>query len=285
MSDDRPFNFEAFLGALPVQGPVLSGDWLREKAERIAAEEADREQRDTQDWLAGLRAKADAELAAWAALPCNGVAEQVGNCSDDFAASCHRRDHVMCPRWQVARALEEQRGARRQMRHRLTIAGVPERVLVAAFDREPLETEAIKAIKALRDALGKRPTIVVLSGGVGCGKSCAAAWWLGQHGGDWISAGDLSKISPYEGGGTERLRSARLVLDDLGVEYLDAKGFLQATLDGVIDHRYANMLPTVITTNLSAAEFKARYGKRVEDRIREAGAFVVITSPSLRVRS
>jgi hypothetical protein len=265
----------------PVQGPDAL-PMLRERSLRIAAEEADREQRDTQDWLSGLRAKADAELAAWAALPCNGVAEMVSNCTDDFAAGCRRRDHVMCPRWQVARALEEQRGARRQMRSRLTIAGVPERVLVVAFDREPLETEAIKA---LRDALGKRPTIVVLSGGVGCGKSCAAAWWLGQHGGDWISAGDLSKISPYEGGGTDRLRSQRLVLDDLGVEYLDAKGFLQATLDGVIDHRYANMLPTVITTNLSAAEFKARYGKRVEDRIREAGAFVVITSPSLRVKS
>lgn len=269
----------------PIHGPAVPLEMLRERQQRIAAEATRREEQDTHDWLAGLRAKAEAEAEAWAALPCRGVADFVSSCSGEFAAKCDRRLHVMCARSQVQRAIQEQHAARYQLRQRLSNSGVPDRVLVAAFDHEPLETEAIKALRA-ELAKTPKPTLILLSGGVGCGKSCAAAWWLGRHGGDWVSAGDLAKISPYaEGGGMERLRAPRLVLDDLGMEYLDAKGFMQATLDGVIDHRYANMLPTVITTNLSAAEFKQRYGPRITDRIREAGTFIVIVAPSLRRKS
>lgn len=264
----------------PLQGPYLSADVLRDRAARQQAAEADRDRQDTQDWLAGLRAKAEAESQAWLTFPCKGVLESVGMCSDAFEDTCQRRDHIMCPRRRMVEVIAERRHHRGLLRSRLSAAGVPERTLTHVFDAQPLETEALKALQA---ALESKPTIVVLSGGVGCGKSCAAAWWLSQAEGAWVAAADLAKVG--DDAVTAQLRAKRLVLDDLGMEYLDGKGYLLAKLDSLVEHRNANMMPTVITTNLGAAEFKSRYGKRVEDRIREAGPFVVIAAPSLRRRS
>ena len=76
-----------------------------------------------------------------------------------------------------------------------------------------------------------------------------------------------------------------LVVDDLGSEYNDAKGFFSALLDEVIDCRYGAKLPTVITTNLDSSGFSARYGARVVDRIREAGRFINCGNTSLRGRA
>lgn len=268
----------------PIQGPMPSQEWLRAKRERIAAEEREREERDQRDWLSSLAERATSEAAAWQQLPCGGELQRVGACSDAIAVTCERRDHVMCPRRQLVTLRSEQQEARRALRSTLVGSGVPERVLCAVFDQAPLETEAVRL---LREALVRKPApiFVVLSGGVGCGKSCAAASWLaGTGGGDWVSAADLATLSPYEATGRERLRGARLVLDDLGTEYVDGKGFMAALLDGVVDHRYANLLPTVVTTNLGPGDFRDRYGPRVADRLREAGAFIVVGGKSLRRR-
>jgi DNA replication protein DnaC len=76
-----------------------------------------------------------------------------------------------------------------------------------------------------------------------------------------------------------------LVVDDLGSEYNDAKGFFAALLDEVIDARYSARLATAITTNLNAATFAARYGARIIDRLREAGRFVNCGNTSMRRES
>lgn len=288
-ADSRDLTYAAIMAeSEPLQGPVISPDMLRERSRRIAAEEIDRERQDTHDWLAGLRAKAEAEAKAWQELPCQGLLDYASSCSDDFEHNCERRTHVMCPRRRVIEIAIEKRQGKAALRSRLAAAGVPERALRYVFDAQPLETEALKA---LQDALSPikqlpalPPTLVVLSGGVGCGKSCAAAWWLSQAEGAWVPASELAKHGS-DPAIPERLKAPRVVLDDLGMEYLDGKGFAQATLDGVINHRHEQLLPTVITTNLGMDEFKARYGPRVADRIRESGRWLVIAAPSLRRRS
>ena len=77
-----------------------------------------------------------------------------------------------------------------------------------------------------------------------------------------------------------------LVIDDLGVEYLDAKGYTQKRFDEILDERYSNFRKTLITTNLNARDFRDRYGTRIFDRIREGlssgGAFVEIGEKSYR---
>jgi hypothetical protein len=269
MSDDEEIGFI---------GPLPSTEWIRAKQERIAQQEAAREATEHADWLAEIRARAEREVHAWAALPCGGDVERVTACSDAFAARCERRDHVMCPRRQLVELKREQAAHRRIRRAEHVEDGVPENVLVAVWDRSPIETEAIKA---LRQALEGR-TIVVLSGGVGCGKTCAAGWWLTQSRGDWISASELATLSPFDEASRERMHSPRLVIDDLGAEYLDAKGFLASMLDSLWDYRYSHRLPTVVTTNLSLKQFQARYSERIKDRLRECGDFVEVSGESMR---
>ena len=71
-----------------------------------------------------------------------------------------------------------------------------------------------------------------------------------------------------------------LIIDDLGGEKTTdrSKEFLQS----IIDYRYSNYLPVIITTNLSADELKMRYDERTIDRLRDICEFLTITGESNR---
>jgi len=128
---------------------------------------------------------------------------------------------------------------------------------------------------------------LVLSGNKGCGKSSAAGWWLQnilrevQTENDgykltcyqrWFTAGELSRWSrnfEEQGAKLSGLKGCNaIVIDDLGSEYADKNGYFNSVLDEIIDARYSDYKRTLITTNLNADEFHARYGDRVSDRIR-----------------
>ena len=139
-------------------------------------------------------------------------------------------------------------------------------------------------------------TLLVLSGSRGCGKTTAAAWWLLQRRAparyvstrppQFVDAAALTRWPRYDDGRMRELElAAALVVDDLGMEYDDKHGAFRSFVDGLVNARYAKELPTVITTNLPAADFKARYGERIADRIREAGRFVELAGESLRRRA
>jgi len=182
--------------------------------------------------------------------------------------------------------------------------GIPSRTLAAANVAE--QTQAVKAVIESGES-----EMLILSGGVGCGKSVAAAKWLIDYVRDegqwslsrstdyedntidyyyrprgsavWVSATQLSRIDHYDQEGVSKFtRCARLVIDDLFVEYMDAKGFYLSLLDEILNERYANQRATVMTTNFDAEHFKARYGERITDRIREAGRFFGCGSESMR---
>lgn len=147
-----------------------------------------------------------------------------------------------------------------------------------------------------------------LGGPVGVGKSCAAAWFLDaphattpdpfggadeniarEAGGRFVTAEALTKASSFAGEFWDGVRDApRLVIDDLGVERLDDKGWALANLTALLCHRHAHRLPTVITLNLTRRTFEERYaahdGGRLRDRLAESAWFVELTGPSLRRR-
>lgn len=183
--------------------------------------------------------------------------------------------------------------------------GIARRTLDAA--RAPSPTDAIATVTSFEGSM------LVLSGHVGCGKSVAAAKWIidritgpscwklsrlldgagrtvdyafapkGKHLGIWTSAAKLARVDHYDEEAIARFTTAlNLVVDDMLVEYLDAKGFYLSLLDEILNERYGNRLPTVMTTNLDTDGFKARYGERIADRIREAGKFVCVGTTSLR---
>lgn len=178
---------------------------------------------------------------------------------------------------------------------------------IPAKDQERVSTGTLEQTPAT-DALSAGAVLVCLSGNPGCGKTTAAAAWIWnylENPDSWrrdhrmltpaivpaaplpifTKAARLSRWERYDVKEMDRLLTAsRLVIDDLGVEFQDAKGNFMAILDEVIDVRYDESRPTVITTNLDADGFKARYGERIADRIRESGRFVSLGNPSLRKR-
>lgn len=166
---------------------------------------------------------------------------------------------------------------------------VSRRVLRAL--KQPQETGPIKAVRAWAES---ESWCLVLSSRPGVGKSVAAGLWLleqsegikpnGNLTRRWVSGSQLARVDGFGGELDQLGKSGPLVIDDLGVEYADRNGALQSRLDGLLDERYANFRKTLITTNLTAAEFRDRYGERIVDRIREAGAnaFVEFRGESLR---
>jgi DNA replication protein DnaC len=182
-------------------------------------------------------------------------------------------------------AIEEDKRAR-LVATKLEEMDIPARTL-RSLDAIPLHTEALAAIS-------KQTDILVLSGGPGCGKSVAAAFWLvfnsisSKEGalwsaGYWVTAASLSRGYAYDQEAFSKLtKKHALVIDDLGTEYQDQKERYLATLAEIVETRFAREKITLITTNLGPVEFKARYGERLADRIREDGAFVECGTTSLR---
>lgn len=77
----------------------------------------------------------------------------------------------------------------------------------------------------------------------------------------------------------EEIRNIRLlVLDDLGTQ--NATPWAQEKLYQIINHRYVNRLPTVITTNLRLDEIEGRIRSRLEDP--DLVARVEINAPDFR---
>jgi DNA replication protein DnaC len=148
---------------------------------------------------------------------------------------------------------------------------------------------------------------LILGGPPGVGKTAAACWlldapWTGlqddpfggksvtvtrEASGRFVTAEELAKASTFNAEFWSECRDAsRLVIDDVGVESLDAKGWALGNLTSLLYHRHAHQLPTVITLNLTKQAFIDRYashdGGRLRDRLNESARFVALTGPSLR---
>lgn len=173
-------------------------------------------------------------------------------------------------------------------------AGVPTRIAGRVRAGNLTETASLRAAQSFEGLL------LLLAGDVGVGKSMAAAAWLlaaylpGGPGRPaetprkkldvlWLSAARLARYPRYDDEKMGILLNAnRLVIDDLFTEYADTNGSFITTLDEVINDRLGNGLPTVMTTNATGETFKARYGERIADRIREGNGFIRLAGESLR---
>ena len=180
--------------------------------------------------------------------------------------------------------------ARQERRRKQWVeAGVPSRLV------EVIESgEGLDETRALSIARSQTSGILVLSGPRGVGKTLAAVWWLMRtdfpdprfvtpERRRFLDAPALARWPRYDDAKMTELERARaLVIDDIGLEYDDTKGAFRSLFDALVNARYAADLPTCVTTNLTADEFKLRYGERVADRIRETGRFAALVGDSLR---
>ncbi len=145
------------------------------------------------------------------------------------------------------------------------------------------------AIKAVDKFFDRGGWCLCFSGRPGVGKSFAAGYWLWRRAEQldrkpcpialnrWYSSGQIASVSAYDPEFQGMLNLPSMVIDDLGVEYLDRKGNYASKLDHLIDHRYGEERPTVLTTNLGVDAFRQRYGERIYRRITQDGFFVQIT--------
>lgn len=194
-----------------------------------------------------------------------------------------------------AKVLEERAEAERQRRagdararrEGLELGGFPLRAIEAV--RDLAETPAVvRAKRFLENDRSAGKGLLVLSGGVGAGKSVAATWLARETSFKpvFMRAATFAASGRYDRETRERWQDARmLVLDDLGAEYADAKGSFLVDLDELLDLFYAERRLLVITTNLDAKGFKTRYGGdegRIVSRIREAGVFADCGGHDLR---
>lgn len=152
------------------------------------------------------------------------------------------------------------------------LCGWPVRALHAARSADE-SAPCIRAVASWATAGGS--CILVLSGGPGVGKTAAAAWWALHRPGpvQFVTAERYVTSSSYDGSRDAWLHAEALVLDDIGVEYRDAKGNAASALDALVDEFYSCQRPLVITTNLDKDAFKGRVGPRIVDRVRECGGW------------
>lgn len=179
---------------------------------------------------------------------------------------------------------------------RLRELGVPD--LAVQHSLAPWSTDAVRAARKFIRA-DKR--MLLLCGTKGTGKTTAAAvvlrWWLLRCAlaprptcakpppvAMFERATTFARMSAYDRDDKayfdELCRCGLLVMDDVGAETL--AGVAPAMLDELMDVRYGSGRRTVITSNLSGSAFKARYGERIADRIRECGIVETLTGSSMR---
>lgn len=263
-------------------GPAPSVTWLAERQRTLIADaeraRADRDAQDTAELLESLRRLAGKRLALLASTVCGGERARVGSCTTLVAANCPAREEPCCPR--AILAFEEQEAQRALVERLEDQAGVPS-AHVKVLTRSLRATEATLAIDPWLKS-GKR--LLVLAGGVGVGKSVAAAQALVRSPGRWLAAQDLPTLARFENAEKlERYRRARLlVLDDVGAEYADGSGWARTELHRLVHHRFEHDQPTILTTNLSPKAWHAYADERLRDRIAGDGLVVIVGGSSMR---
>jgi hypothetical protein len=138
---------------------------------------------------------------------------------------------------------------------------------------------------AATQAVNTKSLLQILAGNPGCGKTVAAVTILeSRETGCFVRAAELVELGNHfsDRDMLSRYRSTGvLVIDDLGVEYRSEQ--MICRLDELLDSRAAANLPTVITTNLTAEEFRGRYEERIWSRINQFGDYHELDEPDLRV--
>lgn len=165
---------------------------------------------------------------------------------------------------------------------------VPRDLLDAIVDDALAKTPAIEAVRRWDEERGK--PVLVLLGGVGSGKTVAAAWWTSKLAREQLRATytkmrDLANL--YRAGFGDDAKAfdkliacGALIIDELTTERDVDLG--RAALNEVIDERAAKQLPTLLLANRTKKELAERYDARTIDRLRACAVAVTLADRSMR---
>jgi len=201
-------------------------------------------------------------------------------------------------------AADRRRAAQTQLERAVGCSGIPKRFLDRTFNGFRAATpEQRRALAVCRDYAERFDTVrnrgrcLLLVGGPGTGKTHLACAILAQviragHTGLFLSvSAALRLIRDAYSPRAQRSESEvfalltqpdLLVLDEVGVA-IGSEDKRRAMLFDLLDTRYAEMRPSLLIGNLTAAEMAAYLGERIMDRLLELGsATVPFTWPSHR---
>jgi len=193
--------------------------------------------------------------------------------------------------WEAQREAAEAK--LREDRARALVLETANRLLESRIPRAPadhlsdhFETDALKV--AIEFSKQDDKTILILGGSKGVGKTiacCVAAWQtLGSV--RFVLGMDLVRHGTYDTEFWADLENTNaLVVDELGAEPLDEKGWALANILDLLHRRSLWRRKTWITLNLPIEPFFARYGtdgERLRDKLRECGRYVEVKGKSLR---
>ncbi len=157
----------------------------------------------------------------------------------------------------------------------------------------PQDVTSLQTAREIAEDFARKPERwLLIEGGYGCGKTHLAAGIanfavnLGTPT-LFITVPDLLDTlrfaysdpdTTFEARFEEVRNAALLVLDDFGTQ--NATGWAQEKLFQIMNYRYINKLPTVITTNLMLDEIESRIRSRLQDE--EFVMHIRITAPDYR---
>lgn len=164
------------------------------------------------------------------------------------------------------------------------------------FNVNDTNRKAFEACKEYVNSFSKSGSGLMLAGKFGTGKTHLAVAMIHELAkkdvfGIFVTAPDLlQKIRTSFDGGNEKVAEIMeivktaefLVLDDLGAER--ANEWVKEQFYMIINARYENMLPTVVTTNLEIEELENQIGKRIVSRLIEMTDGVWFDGPDYRTR-
>lgn len=180
-------------------------------------------------------------------------------------------------------------------------AGIPRRFAAATTTQPTITTWAKELVSVA--ANGRHPGVPVIRNGpsllilgpVGSGKtyeayavlrtlatSGAVCKWLAATGSDY-----LKEVGPRGGVDTERIFESYagahvLLLDDIGSRMVTE--WAESELLRIIDRRYVEERPTILTSNVKPDAFIATFGARITSRLTEMCVRVALASPDRRKR-
>lgn len=204
--------------------------------------------------------------------------------------------------WEYRRELEAaQSRAECDAPHQLRKLGIPARAIDAMIHADA----SVPALKHAREwACQPAQPFLLLTGGVGTGKTVAAVWTaraaLIQAAGEtnpsggqyravvkWVDAAELNCLSSFDEADRlffEDCRRARLlILDEFASGNLHREAL--SRLERLVNHRYGASMRTVLTTNADAEGLRAPEFARIYDRLREVAFVGACGEKSLRRKS
>ncbi|MGL6010202.1 MAG: ATP-binding protein, partial [Shewanella oncorhynchi] len=207
---------------------------------------------------------------------------------------CPECSRVSKEREDEKKRYEEEQVMQSRMEERLNRSGIPKRFRERTFDGYIADTDQKKyALRAAREFAdnfydhARNGSTLVFAGNIGTGKghlAIAAAQQIMTQGRSafFATAREIvlmlrarwdDNTQPSELEVLRMLtRVSLLVIDEIGVQFnTDAE---RDQIFGVIDGRYRDLMPTILTTNLNTTKLNDAIGDRSYSRLRENGRWI-----------